>query len=80
MTFRGTISDVRIYNRVLSPQEIVQSYFSYCLLYMRWYERLWFWVKMTWWVLLGRQSLRGCWFYRSRDLNELQEKLWDIFS
>ena len=74
MTFRGTVSDVRIYNRALGFQEVAQSYRSCRLLYresplttwlrnigffrMKQYERLWFWVKVTWRVLLGKETWR----------------------
>jgi len=53
MLFKGKIALVRIYNYVLSESEIYKSYRLERLLFMRWYERLWMWSKLTFKILMG---------------------------
>jgi len=50
--FDGRISIIRIYSKALSPQEIYQIYKYMRLNYLHWWQRLFFWLKMTWYILL----------------------------
>lgn len=51
--FDGLIAGLRIYHRALGPMEVYKLYCQERFLYMTWYQRLWYWVKVTWMILIG---------------------------
>jgi len=52
--FTGKISHVRVFPYVLSPREINQLYLEERLLSINWFQRLMFWVRITWLLLRGK--------------------------
>ena len=56
--FIGQIADVRIYPYVLRADQIDAIFRNERLLYMKWYERLVCWCKVTIRIFLGRLTFR----------------------
>lgn len=52
----GQFAGLRIYNRVLTSTEIENHYLFTRLAFMRWYERLWFWVREAYYTLIGKRK------------------------
>ena len=57
--FRGAIRDVRIYGRVLTPDDITRLYFLYRWYYLCWLQRLWLMVKESWFILTHSEKKEG---------------------
>ena len=45
--FEGKIRGARFYPFVLSHEQITRLYLYERIQFMRWYERLWYWFKVT---------------------------------
>ena len=54
--FDGKIYNIRVYDHVLTSQEIYRNYFYTRVDYLTWYQRLWFWFCETWKLLLGKKE------------------------
>ena len=66
--FKGGKSRIRVYPYALSRLERYGLYKYEQLLFMRWYERLWYWFKVTIKLILRGKG--------NRELEELK-KLWN---
>jgi len=50
------IGNLQVFNRVLSLKEIELLRWMMWEQFTPWYARLWYWTKMTWLILVGRQE------------------------
>ena len=57
--FNGKIENIHIYNRGLSPEEIQLIYEVERVMFVGWIRRLWFWIRLTVVVLLGKARFIG---------------------
>ena len=50
------IQGIRFYPYALTPEQRKEHYEATRLLYMKWWERLIFWAKVTWRILIGKEA------------------------
>ncbi len=55
--FDGYMGEVKVYSKVLSPQEIYQIYRYTRIDYLAWWRRLFFWLGETWLVIRGTNDI-----------------------
>ena len=56
--FTGQIANARIYPYARSSHQVLMDYRVERLMFMNWYERLWYWCKMTGLILWGKRYIR----------------------
>ena len=54
--FEGEVKYVRVWHRVLTLMEIRVEYIEGSLLFLRWYQRLIYWLRQTFLLLLGKKN------------------------
>lgn len=56
--FNGVVSSVKVFNKALTARQIKAEYEATRLNYMKWWERLYYWLRVTIYILIGKEVLR----------------------